>query len=228
LVLTNQLSIEAKKREFSDSNGGKQMNRRNALKHIGAVGLLASSGMGLSLINRTASAQVDLNLRDSFSPDPAVYLSPPDPVHIIRRARGWKVLPNGDDDHDNLEWALRNTEPGGEVRLVSGVYMNIQQQNRKMTGVSRAAFTGILAAGLVMHTLTANAADSYQEKVLFEPHQSQRLAEARGRIMIYDGLDSTVVDKAMDEQFDRIDNMMFIRTHHSSEEGEDYVDDDGC
>jgi hypothetical protein len=106
--------------------------------------------------------------------------------------------------------------------------MNTQQQNRKMTGVSRAAFTGILAAGLVMHTLTANAADSYQEKVLFEPHQSQRLAEARGRIMIYDGLDSTVVDKAMDEQFDRIDNMMFVRTHHSSEEGEDYVDDDGC
>lgn len=106
--------------------------------------------------------------------------------------------------------------------------MNTQRQNRKMTGVSRAAFTGILAAGLMMHTLTARAADSYQEKVLFEPHQSQRLAEARGRIMIYDGLDSKLVDKAMDEQFDRIDNMMFVRIHHNSEEGDDYVDDDGC
>jgi hypothetical protein len=106
--------------------------------------------------------------------------------------------------------------------------MNTQLQNRKMTGVSRAAFAGVLAAALVMHALTASAADSYQEKVLFEPHQSQRLAEARGRIMIYDGLDSTVVDKAMDEQFDRIDNMMFVRTHNTSEEGDEYVDDDGC
>lgn len=106
--------------------------------------------------------------------------------------------------------------------------MNTQLQNRKMTGIGRAAFTGILAAGLMMHTLTESAADSYQEKVLFEPHQSQRLAEARGRVMIYDGLDSTVVDKAMDEQFDRIDNMMFVRIHHSSEEGDEYVDDDGC
>ena len=106
--------------------------------------------------------------------------------------------------------------------------MNTQQQKRKMTGVSRAAFTGILAAGLVMLTLTASAADSYQGKVLFEPHQSQQLAEARGRIMIYDGLESKVVDKAMDEQFDRIDHMMFIRIHHTSEAGDDYVDDDGC
>ncbi len=106
--------------------------------------------------------------------------------------------------------------------------MNTQRQNRKMTGLIRAAFTGILAAGLMMNTLSAGAADSYQEKVLFEPHQSQRLAEARGRIMIYDGLDSTVVDKALDEQFDRIDNMMFVRTRHGSEEGEIYVDDDGC
>jgi hypothetical protein len=106
--------------------------------------------------------------------------------------------------------------------------MNTQVNYRKMTGVSRAAFIGILAAGLMMLSQTANAADSFQERVLFEPHQSLLLAEARGRIMIYDGLESKVVDRAMDEQFDRIDNMMFIRIHHTSEEGDDYVEDDGC
>ena len=47
--------------------------------------------------------------------------------------------------------------------------------------------------------------------------------------MIYDGLESKVIDKAMDEQFDRIDHMMFTRIHHESEEGDGgYVDDDGC
>ncbi len=46
----------------------------------------------------------------------------PDSAHLFRRGKGWKVLPNGWDDHDNLEWALRNTDKGGVVRLVSGTY----------------------------------------------------------------------------------------------------------
>jgi len=110
--------------------------------------------------------------------------------------------------------------------------MNAQLQNRKMTGVNPAAFTGILAVSLMMLSQIASAADSYQENALFSPHKSQLLAEARGRIMIYDGLESKVVDKAMDEQFGRIDNMMFVRIRHTSEEGEEgsegYVEDDGC
>jgi hypothetical protein len=32
------------------------------------------------------------------------------------------VLPTGRDDHDNLEWALRNTAPGGIVKLTPGTY----------------------------------------------------------------------------------------------------------
>ena len=106
--------------------------------------------------------------------------------------------------------------------------MNTQVHRRKMTGVNQAAFTGILAAGLMLLSQTTSAADSFQEKVLFSPHQSLLLAEARGRIMIYDGLDSKVVDRAMDEQFERIDNMMFTRIHHESDDGEAYVEDDGC
>jgi hypothetical protein len=86
----------------------------------------------------------------------------------------------------------------------------------------------LMAAGMILTTLSAAAGDSFQENVLFAPHQSQLMAEAKGRVMIYDGLESKVVDRAMDEQFNRIDNMMFIRIRHASEDGDYYVDDDGC
>ena len=32
------------------------------------------------------------------------------------------MFPTGVDDHDNIEWALRNTAPGGTVKLEEGVY----------------------------------------------------------------------------------------------------------
>jgi hypothetical protein len=101
--------------------------------------------------------------------------------------------------------------------------------NRKNTGVHSVPLCGMLmAAVMFLATLSAAAGDSYQKNVLFSPHQSQLRAEAKGRVMIYDGLESRVVDRAMDEQFDRIDNMMFIRIRHASEDGDYYVEDDGC
>ena len=44
--------------------------------------------------------------------------SNPDPSHIKPKSGGFRVMPNGVDDHANLEWALRNTASGGTVRLV--------------------------------------------------------------------------------------------------------------
>lgn len=75
---------------------------------------------------------------------------------------------------------------------------------------------------------TALARDDYQEKVLFSPDDYTLKAEARGHIVIYDGLDSDTVDRAMDEQFKRINNMMFIRIQHEQEDGEYLAEDDGC
>ncbi len=46
--------------------------------------------------------------------------------------------------------------------------------------------------------------------------------------MIYDSMGNETVDRAMDEQFDRIDNMMFIRIHHVQDDGEEYADDGSC
>ena len=46
--------------------------------------------------------------------------------------------------------------------------------------------------------------------------------------MIYDGLDNTVVERALDEHFDRIEQMMFVRTRHTEPDGGVSYEDDGC
>ena len=97
-------------------------------------------------------------------------------------------------------------------------------RNRTSAGLKK-----LLMANLLLTLSTpALSADSFQQKMLFSPSESMLEAEARGRIMIYDGLDSASVDRAMDEQFNRIDNMMFIRIHHEEDNGQYSVDDDGC
>ena len=92
-------------REATDNDGRRRhfvIDRRGFLRRTGAI---AAAGLGATAL---ANAQ-------DWEPSP-------DPAHLLRRGRGWKVLPTGHDDHDNLEWALRNTATGGTVRLVPGTY----------------------------------------------------------------------------------------------------------
>jgi hypothetical protein len=72
---------------------------------------------------------------------------------------------------------------------------------------------------------------------LFEPTQSELREEADGRIYIYDGLRDKDVERALEEEFDRVDSMMFIREKKTDETGrvmkdpatgKDVVGDDGC
>lgn len=74
----------------------------------------------------------------------------------------------------------------------------------------------------------AQAIDEYQYKVLFSPSADILSAESSGRIMIYDGLRYATVMRAMDEQYDRIENMMFVGTVVEQEDGELAVEEDGC
>ena len=88
---------------------------------------------------------------------------------------------------------------------------------------------GMLAAMLLMPFSTiVNAEDAFQLKALFNPPSSQLKAEAQGRVMIYDGLDNNVVERALDEQFDRVEHMMFVHTRNIEPNGEVSYDDDGC
>ena len=84
---------------------------------------------------------------------------------------------------------------------------------------------------------TVRAELGWQEQMLFEPSPQQLEPEARGRVMIYNGLKDIRIEEALDQQFDRIEHMMFTGTIITDENGtprkdavtgEVLVEDDGC
>lgn len=103
------------------------------------------------------------------------------------------------------------------------------------------ANTGLLLI-MILSTLSVKA-DGYEKinqwqlQQLFEPKTYQLRAEDKGRIMIYSGLKDTDVKRALDEQFDRIESMMFTSVIVTDDLGEPQIDketgsiiieDDGC
>ena len=73
---------------------------------------------------------------------------------------------------------------------------------------------------------------------LFEPSPGELRDEAAGRIYIYEGLPTRDIERAMDEEFKRVQSMMFIRVKPRDDNGNKapqtpgsdagYVQDDGC
>lgn len=68
----------------------------------------------------------------------------------------------------------------------------------------------------------------WQLEMIHDPSAAQIKVEERGRVYIYDGLYESDVKLAMDTQFDRVDNMMFVRTKVETPQGEIETEDDGC
>jgi hypothetical protein len=91
----------------------------------------------------------------------------------------------------------------------------------------------IFVLALVLVTGSVAAADreasirSWQMARLLEPTQGDLKSEAKGRVMIYDGLTDKDVDRALDQQFDRLDHMMFTRVVVTDDSGEAARDEDG-
>jgi hypothetical protein len=90
---------------------------------------------------------------------------------------------------------------------------------------------------LVAPILEAKDLRDIELRRLFEPTPSELRTEKSGRIYIYDGLRENDVARAMQEQFDRVDSMMFIRVQptpaardpgQSGEPAPVYYQDDGC
>lgn len=100
----------------------------------------------------------------------------------------------------------------------------------------RSAWVAVLTFGCVAFVQASNdqsprsAQADWQIKRLMAPTPSQLASESKGQVFIYDSLEINQVDKAMDRNFDRIENMMFIRIHHppATEGGEAGVEDDDC
>lgn len=96
-------------------------------------------------------------------------------------------------------------------------------------GTISGIFLGLLVGTVLGQvSMVAGADEGFQHNALFNPSKEQIMAEARGRIMIYDGLDNEVVERALDEQFERIEHMMFVHIQHAQPDGDVTVEDDGC
>lgn len=101
--------------------------------------------------------------------------------------------------------------------------------NRKNRSSWCARLAKILFPGILLLTFSVSQAyDEYQYKVLLNPSQDILHAEENGRIMIYDGIENEIVETALNSQFDRIENMMFVRTRYIQPDGEIEVEEDGC
>jgi hypothetical protein len=78
------------------------------------------------------------------------------------------------------------------------------------------ALTAAVAAGQVQ---SPSPGTEWEQIQLFTPSKALLAAERKGRVTIYDGLYHEDVDRAMDEQFGRIERMMFIRSKQRTETG---------
>lgn len=102
----------------------------------------------------------------------------------------------------------------------------MQDRHRAFRILSVAALF-VLSSGGVTGSARAEGSP-WQERMLFSPSAQQLAMEARGRVMIYDGLTDRQVDRALNSQFERIDRMMFVRTIQTDATGEAARDPKGA
>lgn len=101
--------------------------------------------------------------------------------------------------------------------------------------------TTLILVSLLGATLPAQLthADEYswQMKQLFKPGKARLQSENQDKILIYQGLKDIDINRAMDDQYNRIEYMMFINVIVTDSEGQPLSDpdtggiileDDGC
>jgi hypothetical protein len=95
--------------------------------------------------------------------------------------------------------------------------------------ISLGSLTAMPLAGAQQddHQLETTQADNWQLRRLMNPTADERAREARGEVMLYEGLTDKQVDAAMSANFDRIGNMMFLGTIVTDESGEAVPASDG-
>ena len=90
----------------------------------------------------------------------------------------------------------------------------------------------LLGSSVLSGTLAADPStlDNWQERRLMAPTPAERDRERHGQVFIYDGLEYAKVQRALDLNFDRMENMMFtrIRQPAPTANGGYVQEDDGC
>jgi hypothetical protein len=94
-----------------------------------------------------------------------------------------------------------------------------------------------LTAAPVQAAFSESVFERWQMKRMFQPAQSQLMLEQKGKVFIYEGIKDNDVSRVMDEEFERIESMMFIGTVVTDKAGKPKSDpltglvmkeDDGC
>lgn len=84
---------------------------------------------------------------------------------------------------------------------------------------------------------TSYQLSSWELKMIYQPSNHVLERERQGHVNIYDGFKSYQVEKILDDNFGRIENMMFTRVKMTDEYGEVMIDpetgnemvsEDGC
>lgn len=105
---------------------------------------------------------------------------------------------------------------------------------RSLNPLYPAAVAGLLWAGPLG---AADDVRDIQMRRLLEPTDAELAQEREGRIYIYESLTHQDIERAMDDEFERVESMMFIRVPKTDasgdimkdeETGETLTEDDGC
>lgn len=93
--------------------------------------------------------------------------------------------------------------------------------------MSTRQFAAIIVMSTILNgAVQAAVASEWDRKQLFGPSQALLSKEKTGHVTIYEGVYASDVERAMDEQFDRMESMMFVRTLYPVEQGSYEADDD--
>jgi hypothetical protein len=141
------------------------------------------------------------------------------------------------------KWRWFATTLKSEKEEIQGSASSINASGNEAGGEMDSKIHSILIV-LAMSSLFSNStlagddsARNWQLSLLFNPGEQQHKMESRGRVFIYDGLRDSEVERALDEQYDRVESMMFINTVITDENGEPMrdevtgemlVENDGC
>ena len=98
-----------------------------------------------------------------------------------------------------------------------------------MSQIKQQLISCILAVSSITTSFAAlgeSSAQQWQMSRLTQPNQADLQREQQGHIMIYHGMTDKVVVAALDDNFDRIQSMMFTGTLVTDDTGEVAIDPD--